>query len=43
LFTRIDHKSVGHWRLHLVLDEGAVREILDHVIRVHSATCWWPL
>ena len=40
LFARIDDKSVGHSDLHLVLDEGAIREILDHVVRVHSTLCW---
>jgi hypothetical protein len=43
LFARIDDKSVGHLHLHLVLDEGTIREILDHVVRVHSTTRRWPV
>jgi hypothetical protein len=41
VFAGIDYKSVGHLRLHLILDEGAIREILDHVVRVHPATRRW--
>jgi hypothetical protein len=41
LLSCINDQRIWHAYLHLVLDESAIRQGLDHVIRMDLAAGWW--